>query len=65
MQMTLDESAAARERHPSEFDGPHSQEVATHHWTPKREGSLGGEPTYIQHCHECGAQYRNGRVVWI
>jgi hypothetical protein len=33
--------------------------VRAHHLAPRREGSLGGEPTYVQAC-ECGATYRNG-----
>lgn len=43
----------------------HNDDYSTHHWTPKREGRLGNEWTYIQHCEPCGAQYRNGMVVWL
>lgn len=41
----------------------HDHRPDTHHWTHKREGSLGNEPTFVQHCIGCGSYYRHGEVT--
>lgn len=48
----------------TEADGlAHDDRVDSHHWIPKREGRLGNDPTYVQHCSACGAYYRHGQVT--